>query len=162
MKVKIGNYKTWIGPYHIVKPLKYLGVNDHIREIIAEKLPIAPFEWLDSKRKRKIKVRIDKYDTWGMDHTLALIILPMLKQLRDTKHGSPFVEDIDVPGHLWCESAEDERFHQKWEWVLNEMIWAFESIIEGGEDDDGNSFEYYDRQKRGLILFGKYYRGLWD
>src|SRR6056300_1710880 len=39
-------------------------------------------EWIESKRDRKIKIRIDKYDTWAMDHTLALIALPMLKQLK--------------------------------------------------------------------------------
>jgi hypothetical protein len=27
-------------------------------------------------------VKIDRYDTWSMDHTLADIILPMLKQLQ--------------------------------------------------------------------------------
>ena len=38
--------------------------------------------WVESKKQRKIKVRIDPYDTWSMDDTLAHIILPMLKQLQ--------------------------------------------------------------------------------
>jgi hypothetical protein len=47
-------------------------------------------------------VKIDKWDTWSMDHTLAQIVLPMLKQLQATKHGSPLVEDEDVPEGLIC------------------------------------------------------------
>ena len=45
---------------------------------------------------RKIDVRIDKFDTWSLDHTLANIILPALLQLKATKHGIPheFVADV--------------------------------------------------------------------
>ena len=49
---------------------------------------------------RDIQVQIDPWDTWSMDHTLAHIILPMLKQLRNTKHGSPNVDNTDVPEYL--------------------------------------------------------------
>jgi len=31
--------------------------------------------------ERKIEVQVDDYDVWGLDHTLALIILPCLKKL---------------------------------------------------------------------------------
>lgn len=101
------------------------------------------FMWRD----RKIKIRIDRYDTWNMDHTLALIILPMLKQLKKTKHGSPFIEDADVPEHLRSTAApplteqekscgiSDENFHKRWEWILDEMIWAFEQMIDENSDD---------------------------
>ena len=53
----------------------------------------------DDDGERTINVRIDDFDTWSMDHTLAPIILPMLIQLKETKHGSPKVDDADVP-HL--------------------------------------------------------------
>ena len=49
--------------------------------------------------ERNIKVHIDPYDTWNMDSTLSHIILPMLIQVRETKHGSPVIDDEDVP-HL--------------------------------------------------------------
>ena len=39
--------------------------------------------------RRKIKIQIDKWDTYSMDHTLAMIIYPMLLQLKATKHGVP-------------------------------------------------------------------------
>ncbi len=37
--------------------------------------------------RRKINVEIDYYDTWSLDHTLAMIIYPALLQLKATKHG---------------------------------------------------------------------------
>ena len=106
--------------------------------------------WIDGHKKRKIKIHIDKYDTWSMDHTLAHIILPMLKQLRDTKHGSPLVDAEDVSEELRMTGyddgssqfrlkfEDDEHYekdswditHRRWEWVLNEMIFAFEHLID--------------------------------
>jgi len=81
-------------------------------------------------------IKIDRYDTWNMDSTLAPIILPMLKQLQATKHGSPFVDDVDVPYHLKSTNAKpkenewdtDSNHHLRWEWILGEMIWAFEQL----------------------------------
>ena len=102
---------------------------------------------LTAKQERKIKIRIDKYDTWSMDHTLALIVVPMLKQLKATKRGSPFVDDEDVPEELRSSAAReltpteknyDELFHKRWEWVLGEMIYAFESEM---NDDWDEQFE---------------------
>jgi hypothetical protein len=87
-----------------------------------------------SRKKRKEKVRIDPYDVWGMDHTLALIIVPMLKLLKEKKHGHPWVDDKDVPKELRSTNAPavkdehewDENSSKRWEWVLDEMIHAFE------------------------------------
>jgi len=47
----------------------------------------------DDDTKRVETILLDPYDTWNMDHTLALIIVPMLKQLKATKHGAPCVDD---------------------------------------------------------------------
>lgn len=89
------------------------------------------------KLNRRIKVRIDEHDTWSMDTTLAYIVLPMLKQLKEQKHGSPFVSMSDVPKGLRVSKEELERsektgdvdawHHDRWDWVLDEMIFAFES-----------------------------------
>lgn len=98
-------------------------------------------------RKRKIYVRIDPSDTWSMDNTLAHIILPMLKQLRDTKHGAPLVDDEDVPEHLRSTAAPpkenewdtDENHFKRWDWVLDEMIHAFECEVDEKWDDQFHS-----------------------
>ena len=41
---------------------------------------------LDRRSGQKISVRIDRWDTWSIDTTLAHIIVPMLKQLKESKH----------------------------------------------------------------------------
>jgi len=118
---------------------------------------------LVTNRKRKINVRIHNYDTWSMDHTLAHIVLPMLRQLRDTKHGSPFIDNEDLPEELRLSEREDavfnhgyydkslnaseeeleaasEKFHSTWVWVLDQMIWSFEQEL----DEDEGEKNYYD------------------
>lgn len=95
-------------------------------------------EWVDSKRTRQIKIRIDPWDSWSADHTLALIILPILKQLHNTKHGAPLVDDSDVPDHLKSTNAPpktndwdtDSNHFLRWDWVLQEIIWAFEQKLD--------------------------------
>ena len=67
------------------------------------------YYWLDRlfgwNPKQKIRVRIDTHDTWSMDHTLAHIVLPMLVQLKRTKHGAPNTDNADVPKELRSTSA---------------------------------------------------------
>jgi hypothetical protein len=184
MKVDIRPYRKWFGPYQLAEKLLFWKDKEDavvfaFGEWLDKYTPIARISSLWFFSKRKVKVRIDPYDTWSMDDTLAIIILPMLKQLRDTKHGSPSVSDADVPEELRFAAAEnpghefetDSNWHKRWEWVLNEMIWAFEQIVD--EDSDSIYFNdgildvekwkaYNARIDNGTRLFGVYYRGLWD
>jgi hypothetical protein len=103
--------------------------------------------WINSLKKRKIYVRIDPWDVWNMDSTLGYIIRPMLHQLKADKHGSPFVDDEDVPEHIRSTAAReltqkekdnghtDDNHFARWDWVLDEMIFAFDSI-DGGPNQD--------------------------
>jgi hypothetical protein len=92
-------------------------------------------------------VKIDKWDTWNMDHTLAHIVLPMLKQLQATKHGSPNVDDEDVPDDLKSTSAPpkenewdtDENHFRRWDWAMNEMIFAFNCKVDDSWEDQFRS-----------------------
>ena len=61
----------------------------------------------------------------------------MLKQLQQTKHGSPIVDDEDLPVYMRHGGPDvyDNWIHYKWEWVLNEMIFAFESKIDDSWQD---------------------------
>lgn len=135
MKVYIGKYVNFIGPYQIAEWVPFLNEDQqhHLGRWLADNTPLADIcNWIDSKRKRKIKVRIDRYDTWSMDNTLAHIILPMLKQLKETKHGSPYTDLEDVPEHMRYEDTEDSKtnwVHHRWDWILDEMIWAFEQEL---------------------------------
>jgi hypothetical protein len=100
-----------------------------------------PINTWSNNRKRDIDVEIDHYDVWSADHTLALIILPLLKKLRDHRHGSPHVDDEDVPENLRSTSAPpkenewdtDDNYHARWVWAFDEMIWAFEQHAMGSE-----------------------------
>ena len=134
--------------------------------------------YLDKRSGRKIKVRIDPEDTWGMDHTLAHIIVPMLKQLKETNHGSPSTDDEDVPEELRSTNAPpkeneydiDDFHHARWEWIMGEMIWAFEQKLRDSWEEDYH-YNKWDseglkahqaRMTNGFRLFGKYYENLWD
>lgn len=171
MKVKIGKYTSWFGPYQLAsalcfwaKPVKdehdMMGEPDWVHkfgEMLAygsaapesddlvwedkrRKTWLYRFlDWIQSKKKRKVIVKLEPYDTWSMDNTLALIILPMLKQILDQKHGSPFVDHEDVPlemrptkeqydGHMETGDTDlDPLFHDRWTHVISEMIFAFET-----------------------------------
>tara|TARA_R110002153_G_scaffold5049_1_gene23595 strand:- start:10662 stop:11201 length:540 start_codon:yes stop_codon:yes gene_type:complete len=102
------------------------------------------YETLGFNNEPKVSVRIDNYDTWSMDHTLAYIIIPMLKQLKETKQGAPYVYPEDVPAKLRPTKKEltayttkgdvDSKFFERWEWVMDQMIFAFESKHEDWEE----------------------------
>ena len=145
MKVYLGPYKNWIGPYQLANMIPFISedTSEKIGDWLAKTWVNDICEWIHSKHERKIKVHIDRYDTWSMDHSLALIILPMLKQIKETKHGSPYVDNEDVPAHMRHTlskgpddyETDDRWIHYKWDWVLNEMIWAFETYLNEAWED---------------------------
>ena len=142
MRVNIGKYRDWVGPFQIADLLQHIGVSEDRCFALGEWLAATPVntvcEWVHKHKKQKVDVRIDRFDTWSMDSTLALIVLPMLIQLHKTKHGAPLVDDADVPDGLNLRSTEapvkenewdtDANHFRRWDWVLDEMIWAFQQL----------------------------------
>jgi len=195
MKIKIGPYvDRWVSYIHDRYMEKKYGYTDWPEtqtrfENFLEKTEDV-LQWIYNhsinlyldRKERNIKIRIDRYDTWSMDDTLAPIILPMLKQLKETKHGAPAVEFKDVPEELMPPDAEavkklymengeiDENFFKRWDYVLDEMIWAFEQKCRDNwmEDYHYNKWDtdganaHQARMSNGFRLFGKYYENLWD
>ena len=211
MKVKIGNYSSRlicnIHTRHMNKKYGLLwsdnkDYDDHWQEAIEDTIQsvynVFNWIWFD-RREPKIKVRIDKWDTWSMDHTIAPIILPMLVQLKATKHGAPNVDTADVPKELRATKKQldaygkkgdvDPHHFKRWDWVLDEMIWAFEQKCRddwagdyyeyrelGPEEDKGDNLfglklvwedregqqAHQLRMTNGFKLFGKYFEHLWD
>lgn len=103
--------------------------------------------WIDNKKKRTIEVHIDPWDTWNMQDTLGYIVRPMLKQLKANKQGAPYVDLADVPKELHGKKLTkkqkdngevDDKHFERWDWVMDEMIFAFESLA-GGENEDWES-----------------------
>jgi len=151
MKVKIGPYINWFGPYQFADLFKYIGFSEETCEKIAEKIPEKPFQYIYSLRKRKVKVKIDRYDVWSMDNTLALIILPMLKKLKESKQGIPgslFGEEYSniVSSKEYWDEKENGRLHKriekiqnqtekKWNDIIDKMIWSFEQILDDSWED---------------------------
>jgi hypothetical protein len=178
MKIKLGPYKNYFGPYQLAELLMFWVPKEkdeygiprtadrvhNFGEWLAhgsvepepevgdiQKWGDRPHTWLykflswiDSKKKRTIKVHIDPWDTWSMDDTLAHIILPMLKQLKERKHGAPYVDPKDVPKELHPKKQTkkqkdnhetDSTHFERWDWVLDEMIFAFDSKVNDGWED---------------------------
>lgn len=190
LKIYLSSYRNhWISPYLVLEKVFFWREIDYDEPIITKLgVILTPFFEglelvLDIIHPKINYVKIDKWDTWSMDNTLAKIILPMLKQLKATKHGSPHVADEDVPEGLNLRSVEappkindwdsDDNLHRRWDWVLDEMIWSFEQltsdwdvqyfISKGPNNFDSVGYTKHDtRINNGLILFGKYYRNLWD
>lgn len=156
MKVHIGNYVSWVGPYQIAEKIlfwkdkyeddsvhnfgKWLATDSKGEDSWLMKV----CQWIHNKQKRKIKIKIDSFDTWNMDRTLSLIVLPMLKQLKEQKKSAPWVDDEDVPEELRSTSAKpkeneydiDEFHFARWEYILDCMIWSFEQHANYNPDED--------------------------
>jgi len=96
------------------------------------------------RKNRAEKVVIDDCDVWNLDHSLALIIVPALKILKEKKQGAPFVNNEDVPEelralgeelHTYSKTGEtDEHYFDRWDYVMDEMIFAFQSKLEDWEE----------------------------
>ena len=167
-------------------------------------------DYNDDGDERPVQVEISEQDCWSLDHTLALVIAPALKKLKEIQHGAPYVDPSDVPERLRpqsvgrqldlgfkcyqnfeeyehdvsevyeehrkmnearaaAEEGTDETHFERWDWVFDEMIWAFEQIVRESDWDiymaatDLLEIQQHElRVANGLRLFGKYYRGLWD
>lgn len=194
MKVNIGPYRDYIGPYQIADKV-FFWVRDYrfddpldvtqepwdykAREKFGDWLAgtwVTGFcNWIDSFKKRKVDIRIDPYDTWSMDHTLALVVHPMLVQLKKMNHGYFSSDPEDAPhigeGEVTDFGGNDTLALDRYNWIMDELIWTFDQLAHSDEIFYNEETDVYDfdaqkahdeRIRNGLRLFGKYYRGLWD
>ena len=201
MKIYIGKTPSWFGTYHVAEKILFWKDDNNdddygdiikLRDLL-DKIPGLNkfFHWIYNKRGRKVKVKIHDYDTWSVDDTLALIIHPLLVALKTSKQGGPAVDDDDVPDNLKRTSAKpienpdsgalDEFWFDRWDYVLDEMIWAFDQTtkdwesqfyvkedLDGPVDYKNLKFDreglgkHSERMQNGYRLFGKYYQNLWS
>ena len=104
MKVILSNYRNhWISPYTIIDYVFFWtdwSKCSRNRRIVEDDAWVDHPKWVDKATEyidpfcrgiqwvlnlvhpRIMYVKLDRWDTWSMDHTLAYIILPMLKQLQ--------------------------------------------------------------------------------
>jgi hypothetical protein len=145
--------------------------------------------------KLSTRVEIHDSDIDNADYVLAIIAAPLLEKLRQNKKGSGSIDDIDVPENLRSTSAPeskndydiDENYHLRWDYALNEMIFAMREIanerktmdifFDHSKVDENSSFTeqinavicdrigldaYDQRIQKGCQLFGKYFQSLWS
>lgn len=172
MKIWTSKYRNhWVSPYRILTKICFWE-KDEDRIYNLKDDPKNPYElwvkilepvcrvwqrFLDLVHPRIEYIKLDRWDTWSFDHTMAEIILPGLKQLKETKHGAPFVDDKDVPKELRSTNADpkenewdiDSNHFKRWDWILNEEIWAFEQLTK--DDAESQFFDHsaYDGSRLG-------------
>ena len=167
MKVYLSKYRYhWISPYTVLEKVFFWREIEYDEPIIDKWSDrLAPIcqgiqKVLDFIHPKINYVKIDKWDTWSMDYTLSHIIVPMLKQLKETKHGAPFVDDEDVPEELKSTSAPpkesdydtDENHFKRWDWVLDEMLWSFEQNLDTNSEEKFFDHTEWDEKEKD---FGK-------
>ena len=108
------------------------------------KVSIGNYPKHPEKKARTIKVQIDRWDWYNVDHTLALIISPMLKQFKES--------NASYPGCLTSD---------QWNEILDKIIWSMDQIV---EDDIhlSSGKEYIDKVQEGCELLGKWFQNLWS
>ena len=199
---------NWLSPYSIVETLIFWREINYEEPLVENILKYSKLPWFCDRLydirmffNRDINyIKIDPWDAWSFEHTLSPIIAPMLRELKRQKHGAPFVEDEDVPSNLRSrkggkignpdihriDDEVDPKFFRRWDYILDEMIWTFETL--SMDDHEGQFYDHTesrkikdlnksirklkvdrvglkkhnDRINNGLRLFGKYYRALWD
>jgi hypothetical protein len=88
-------------------------------------------------------------DIFGLYYYLGKKILPPLKEFRKHLNGYPFAYIND--------ETKENMTMEKWEEILDKMIYAFEAI----ELDEKCEKIDEKKQQEGFELFGKWYRSLW-
>lgn len=99
--------------------------------------------------ERKIEIKIDKWDSWNADATIAMLAVPILKQLKETKIGYAIVnwEDTPYSKEEWeilsnadlSNCSEEKEIQQSgivqavWDHILDMMIYALECCVDDWE-----------------------------
>jgi len=97
----------------------------------------------NQKLQRELfKNGFDRSETWNLDDTIARFILPRLIFFRKNLNGYP-----------------SDLSNKKWKKNLDKMIFSFKSCI---KDDIIFNKEKEKEINKGLELFSKYFRNLWD
>lgn len=178
MRVEIGKYRNWFGPYQFAKRVFFF-LPESWQDSIGDFIPSAPFEWWDKHfKKRHVIIDIHDYDTWSADYTLAMVIHPVLVEFRKEENLNSYpmaIDPEDIPDSVLAISGSDqfELGMIRWKWILDEMIWAFVNILDEDSDTKFYNIEektmdiekykaHNQRIENGLRLFGKYYQNLWN
>ena len=123
-------------------------------------------------------------DVWSMDWWFFSVVIPMLKQLRDTKQGYPtkfktpeeWDRELDTMIHYFIEATEEgcsekneyeEQYNKRWWDSFDKKGMAY--VIDDSELRDKYLQRSYeideyreDMKNKGFEMFSKYFWNLWD
>lgn len=123
-------------------------------------------------------------DVWSMDWWFFSVVVPMLKQLRDTKQGYPskfktpeeWDRELDTMIHYFIEATEEgcsekneyeEQYNKRWWDSFDKKGMAY--VIDDSELRDKYLQRSYeideyreDMKNKGFEMFSKYFWNLWD
>jgi hypothetical protein len=117
-------------------------------------------------------------DCWSLDYTIAKFALPRLIVLKKMMHGVPNTMFEPLPkGKYNHNKRQMKAAEKKWNETLDEIIFAMDYVANCRENNyypkktwpEKTTREDYkelraveERVQRGLELFGKHFRSLWD
>jgi hypothetical protein len=117
-------------------------------------------------------------DIWSLDYTIAKFALPRLIRLKEVMHGVPNTMFEPLPEGEYNHNEEQVAAAlKKWNETLDEIIFAMDYVANCREhdyypkkkwpekttkDDYAELLAVEKRAQDGLILFGTYFRNLWD
>lgn len=135
---------------------------------------------------QKLRYGVSDRECWDLSHTLSKYIIPRLKHFKKVNiHSIPgdFYQNITFNK---ITTKDDEKFQEQWHAVLDEMIFGFEYNLEPEkfcpfpdelfdkknltkEKKEKLMHDYIEkrdilneRSQKGIDLFAKYFKGLWD
>lgn len=139
MKVRIGDWSATRPFYDFFEKIGLSNETNHKIHDFLAKLKLI-------ERKRVVKIKLDSWDSYDATATIAMIVVPILKDLKEKKRGTPvsmYPED-HVCWKLETESEEEYQAREKaagdaaeklWDEILDKMIFAFESYINTDWED---------------------------
>ena len=102
---------------------------------------------------------------WDLNDYITDIALPVLKEYRNSKTGIPLLDGYGMDNRNQTDQ-EFKQMEETWNMYLDKMILSFELMKKEDMDYEHHDQQWYEEHNKkieeGLILFAKYFRGLWD
>lgn len=110
---------------------------------------------LDIEQSTKVFVQVNEDDVFDLVTTLAPLLKASLQKFKDTTPSYPcgIMEDEEIPFAV----RENKTGMDVWRWVLDQMIYSFDLILQEKHDDQAHR----DTVQEGLRFFANYYTNLW-
>lgn len=103
---------------------------------------------IEEFKKQKEKYGFSDDETWSLDSSITLFILPRLKRFRE------IIDDVgSYPVNL--------KSKENWLKILDKIIYSFEIIFKEWKNGESISIEEQKKKNEGLKLFAEYFEDLW-